>query len=706
MTNGADVAAGDALASDVDFRWDIDGDGDVAGAADGTTVDAPADVTVLEPVLTLASAVDDVDPHLGQRVTFTLTLANPAAAGGAGAHDLALLETLPPELALDPASIRVNGQPLANVSGIADATAGNRLALDIASLAHGETLVVSYEAVVTDDPSDANRPVASATSLTWSSLSANDATDGLDADERGPADGYALATSTPLTPVAPDYAVAITSDATAPLGTGDPIRHTITLDNVGSHDGGGIVVRIPWPVDALDPPSAISDGGTFDPDTGTVVWRVDALAAGDGTTFTVDAAVRAVQGADLDADPASENDAFTLVATVDDDGRNGADPDPSNDTAASIARVEAEPDYTATIANAIERASPTGEVPYRIDVANVGDQDGTGLVVVHRFDPAIVRIVDADGGVVDAEAGTLTWRVDALGAGEARAFEPVAEVLTTAFLTTPDQLFSGRVEVTDDLTNGADPTPENARASHADLLLGGPGDPQALIGPATFGSVAPGPETEFEAIRRGEGTGRLFNNGVDPDGRDGDLRLDAFLPIPDGRYGPRVLTSDDLLGELEEDGLALSPSWLRGDLPHEDGGPRAGEDDPIDGGDLVDVFRNDVRTCEALGIDWTRYEPSREDLGLPSLEAATPAPAGDGTPASDGDGDTVPPPDLSSSIAREYLRLHGANDGGLVDAFRSLAAEPSSPDDPVGQESETVSGTTSGNGAGDSPVAR
>ena len=77
--------------------------------------------------------------------------------------------------------------------------------------------------------------------------------------------------------------------------------------------------------------------------------------------------------------------------------------------------------------------------------------------------------------------------------------------------------------------------------------------------------------------------------------------------------------------ELDGEDLLLSPAALRGDVPGDatDDGPHArlGEDDPLDGGDLLDAFRNDVRTCEAIGIDWTRREPTAEDLGLEAGDA-------------------------------------------------------------------------------------
>ena len=697
-TDTAPVTAGASLDADVAFRWDIDGDGANAGPLDGSTADAAASLTVLEPDLAFSASVDDVDPHLGQRVTFTLVVVNPAGATGADAHDLVVRQGLPPELALDPASVRVNGVPAGQVPGAVDASAGDGLALDVATLPLGETLELTFEAVVTGDPARANDPLFTGATIAWSSLSEADADDGIESAERGVATGYAASATLGLTPVAPDYAVSASSDASGPLATGETVRHTVTVDNVGTHLGTGMVVRVPWPVDALDPPTGISGGGAYDATAGELVWRVDGLGLGESATFTVEATVRAPQGADVDADPATADDAFALVASVTDDGAHGADPDPTNDSATATAAIDAVPDYAVAIDNGIERASPTGDVPYAIDVTNAGDQAGTNLVVVHRFDPAIVTIVDPAGGTVDAEAGTLTWLVPELAAGESLRYEFAAEVLPDAFLDTPDQLFAGSVEVTDDGANGPDPTPGDAVASHSDMLLGGPGDPAALIGILDGGDGAAAGSSAFS----GQGSATGFGAA---EARDeptpGDERFDARLQRDgtelarvagvrlDADPGTRVLTLDAMRG-LGGEHLLLDAAALRGDVPGEDPHARPGEDDPVDGGELLDVFRNDVRTCEVLGIDWTRWEPSAEDLGLEPDGAARPAgdggdpdgrpdlgAAGDGVPDRDGDGDEridespERAPDLRTSLAREYVRLHGPAEPALLAAFRA-----------------------------------
>ena len=685
-TDTAPVAAGASLGSDVTLRWDIDGDGRSDGALDGATADASEPLTVLEPVVTMTESVDDVDPHLGQRVTFTITLANPGGAAGTDAHDVTVRQALPPELALDLGSLRVDGAPADGVPGVADASDGDALALDVATLAHGQTLVLTFEAVVTADPADADAPLATGATLGWSTLSAEDADDGIEPAERGPDTDYAAATGLSLTPVAPDYAVDVTSDAAGPLAAGDAVRHAVTVGNVGTHLGTGLVVRIPWPGDALDPPASISNGGAYDADAGEVVWRVDALSPDESVTFTVDAAVRGPQGADVDGDPASANDAFDVVASVTDDGVHGADPDGRNDAATAASTIDAAPDYVAAIDNGVERASPTGEVPYRIDVANVGTQTGTNVVVVHRFDPAIVTIVDPAGGTVDVAAGTLTWLVPEFAAGEALRYEFTAEVLPDAFLDTPDQLFAGTVDVTDDARNGVDPTPGDNAAEHSDMLLGGPGDPAALIGildggdgdaaAASAFSGADGASATTDAARADRSA--VLSSGADRSA--GDPRGVATGP------GTRVLTLD-AMRELDGEDLLLSPAALRGDVPghaiDDDPHARLGEDDPLDGGDLLDVFRNDVRTCEAIGIDWTRWEPTAEDLGLEAGGPDGPAPPDRGAPvptsADDaGDaGDAGDAPDLRASLAREYVRLHGPAEPDLVAAFRAAGAEPS-----------------------------
>jgi len=79
-----------------------------------------------------------------------------------------------------------------------------------------------------------------------------------------------------------------------------------------------------FPTGILTPLTA-GPNGVIDTATGTVVWNLGDLAVGESRTVTLEAAV----GTGLN--PAIEQ--FTNTARVDDDGANGPDPTPLNNTA-------------------------------------------------------------------------------------------------------------------------------------------------------------------------------------------------------------------------------------------------------------------------------------------------------------------------------------------------------------------------------------
>ncbi|WP_143735429.1 DUF11 domain-containing protein, partial [Microbulbifer mangrovi] len=115
------------------------------------------------------------------------------------------------------------------------------------------------------------------------------------------------------------------------------------------------------------------------------------------------------------------------------------------------------------IENFDDPAFPGETISWDIVVSNEGNQDGTGVVVTDTlptgdfFDAGFIA---SDGGIVDLDAGTVTWNIGDLAAGDS-----ITLTLTTTvnenvppFLL-PQQVNS--VSVTDDGTNGPDPTPEN-----------------------------------------------------------------------------------------------------------------------------------------------------------------------------------------------------------------------------------------------------
>jgi len=594
--------AGTTLLTHARFQWDIDGDGSSVGDLDGSTTETPEQITLQEPVIDIIKNVSDSDPHLSQRVTYTVDVQSENRDFSADAFDLTLADTLPDDVALDLASIRINGVPAAQYAGASNTSDGNTVSLALDSLTKGETLQVTYDAVVTSDTARTNTSNDSPMEATWTSLSALDAQDGNELAERNATSGYQAADSAGITILAVDYSLNVSSSSTDNLAVGDPVTYTLDIANTGTHPGTGIVVVQQWPQDALDAPASISDNGSYDPATGRITWLINTLDVAQTMTLTVTGNVTQAQDADIDVDPTSVNDIFTSDVSITDDGSHGPEPDLSDNTSSVTDSVEAAPAYAVTIDNDITMAAVTQLVPYNITLVNEGDQQGTDVVLVHTFDPTIVQITEADGGVVDAQAGTVTWNIPLLQVGEQLDFRVEASVIPTANLTTSEQLFMGSVSASDNEQNGPDKDPSNNTAEHTDMLLSGPGDPIPLLGalPDNLSS-----SITFDSLFAEEGL-------YDPDGQEDSSGLTRV-----SSNALSILSSTLSEQDTNPADQRYLANWQRDGAEHSNA---PWEDDVLNGGDLLDTFVNPVQTCEPVAIDWSRWYPTGDDVSSLEIE--------------------------------------------------------------------------------------
>ncbi|MEQ8662533.1 MAG: DUF11 domain-containing protein, partial [Gammaproteobacteria bacterium] len=149
--------------------------------------------------------------------------------------------------------------------------------------------------------------------------------DGRSGTDGNPGDETAT-DSNRLRDAAPDYVIT-KSNATDSLLPGATTRWTLTVANVGNQGGTGVVVT-----DRFDPAlvTAISasDGGVVDARAGSITWDIGALAGGASRVLSVTATLATL--------PPPGVQEIVNVASVSDDGRNGADPRPGNNTATDV----------------------------------------------------------------------------------------------------------------------------------------------------------------------------------------------------------------------------------------------------------------------------------------------------------------------------------------------------------------------------------
>ena len=135
-----------------------------------------------------------------------------------------------------------------------------------------------------------------------------------------------------------------------------------------------------------------------------VTWNIGAVAAGATLTRTVTVVVNGVIPAGVTQ--------IINTASVQDDGSNGADPNPANNTASDTDTLDAAPDLVITKTDGLTSVVPGQTVTYTLTVTNVGTQDATGVVVTdilpeHTTFVSARRSTSLLGDVLTLDVGNL-----------------------------------------------------------------------------------------------------------------------------------------------------------------------------------------------------------------------------------------------------------------------------------------------------------
>jgi uncharacterized repeat protein (TIGR01451 family) len=164
-------------------------------------------------------------------------------------------------------------------------------------------------------------------------------------------------------------------------------------------------------------------------------------------------------------------------ATLSDDGTNGSDPTPADNTGSDATPVNAAPDLRLSKSDSGTTTTPGGTVVYTLSYSNVGNQDATGVVLTETV-PA--------NSTFNASASTAGWScADGSPAGTTCTFTignlAVAANGSVAFgLTVVNPLPAGVAQiansatVSDDSANGSDPTPADNTGSDTTPVTAAP----------------------------------------------------------------------------------------------------------------------------------------------------------------------------------------------------------------------------------------
>ena len=375
----------------------------------------------------------------GQSLTYQVTLTNIGTQDGTGVK----LSNLFPKQILH--------NVVASDGGIVDETGGT-IDWNIGTLAVGETRSFTITADVWGTIPAGWDAFAHSTTVT------DDLSNGADPDSANN-----TASDSDTLNAAPDLLLT-KDDSNTVIAPGQVAVYVLTKQNVGNQDATNVTITETVPI-----------GTTFFAAQSDALW----VQTGPTTYQITEALIPAgFYGSFLfsvlvDNPAVAGLESIVNTATFTDDGTNGSDPNPSDNTTTDTDTLVAAPDYQVTIDDGQVSVTPGQSLSYTINFTNAGNQNGTGVVVTNTFPITILdNVVASDGGIVDTLNGTITWNVGILNVGDSRSFTVTANVRNS--IAAGVTQFAHETQITDDLSNGADPTPTNNSSSDTDLLAASP----------------------------------------------------------------------------------------------------------------------------------------------------------------------------------------------------------------------------------------
>jgi large repetitive protein len=139
------AARGVALTNGINTAWDLTATTPPSSAGatfDKTGTVAHATVTVAEPLIAIAKSVDKATPAPGDTFHYTLAVSNSAGVNFSTAYGVAVTDTVPTGVVVDPATISNGG----TIAGADPTTGGGVISWALASVAPGASTSLTYAA--------------------------------------------------------------------------------------------------------------------------------------------------------------------------------------------------------------------------------------------------------------------------------------------------------------------------------------------------------------------------------------------------------------------------------------------------------------------------------------------------------------------------------------------------------------------------------
>ncbi len=411
-----------------------------SGAVTPTLNDVTLCYTDLTPAdLSLTKSDGGATVAPGGTATYTLTYGN---AGGSSSTGVVITDTVPANSTFN------SGASTAGWACAPDNNPGSVCTLAVPTVAGGASGLTATYAVTA-----VSAPVAAG--INQISNTASIADDGVHGVDPTPGDNSGSDT-TPLT-ATPDLTIT-KDDGSASVSPGGTVAYTLTYANAGNQGATGVVLTETVPANTTFNSGASTAGWSCTPDNNagsTCTLAIGALAAGSGNqtaTFAVT----------VDSLVASGVTQISNTASIADDGNNGTDPTPGDNSGSDTTPVTATPDLNISKSDGGASVLAGGTASYTLSYSNVGNQGATGVVITETV-PANTTF--------NAGASTAGWSCtpdNNAGSTCTLAIGGVAAssgTLTATFAVTVDSPATGvtsisnTASIADDGNNGTEPTP-------------------------------------------------------------------------------------------------------------------------------------------------------------------------------------------------------------------------------------------------------
>jgi uncharacterized repeat protein (TIGR01451 family) len=328
------------------------------------------DVTVTAPILTLSKTSNVAEANPGDSITYSINYEN---TGSGKATNVYVNDTIPNEVTFvtsSPAYTSKSGNTY--IWAIGDVCAGCSgiitIQVEVNAAVPDETVMRN---MVTLDYSDANgNPYAQ------------------------------LSDYVDVTVTAPIMTISKVAD----VGTADPgdeITYTLTYENTGTGDAGGVIVKDTIPTDTI----FVSSNPAYSSKTGnTYTWNVGMVTAGSSGTITIVVKVKA----GIADETVLLNTAVLYYEDV-----NG-NPYPTKEDTAEVTVTS--PIMTVSKTADVTTADPGDEINYTLSYDNIGTGNAKNVKIIDTL-PSDVTFVTSYPAYSSASGNVYTWNVGDVCAG-------------------------------------------------------------------------------------------------------------------------------------------------------------------------------------------------------------------------------------------------------------------------------------------------